>query len=182
MDAVFHLFNTGDTTTQWIGVQRYLGYESSFCPFTRFDAWVNGEHVTFTRALNSSLRRDPYAGFPNNETPEWMIYQVTFPGHADTTIRIKYEAHLEHINGDGVYFYENSRHWMGKIGKVVFTMEASEIGGVGKGRGGVPSGFSLRSLSDNLVRFEARNVMPGPRDFSVFSHKPYPKARPESAR
>ena len=62
VDATFHLFNTGETVTEWVGFPKRRiklivdGLDGLAQPdFVRFDTWVDGQHVEVTEL------RDPHA-------------------------------------------------------------------------------------------------------------------------
>lgn len=136
VEALFQLFNTGQTITQWVGLHRFCHECTFFSTFYDFKAEVDGRPVTFT-AMN----------------PLWMVGQVTFPGGASTTIRIRYTARLRSDRNEGVYIVDNSRYWKGKIKKFFFTIDSSEICDTKRSGGG-------RALTNSLRRTERVNFKP----------------------
>ncbi|MFH1117106.1 MAG: hypothetical protein V1792_24575 [Pseudomonadota bacterium] len=121
VDAVFHLFNTGRTTSEWVGFPK-PGYVSvgplsvEPLPFIRFNAWVDDMKIEFKEdggdASNAGIVRralDAYSSAKNflglsrpsvHETLSqnglrvaWLVHHVEFSGHTRTTIRISYEGH-----------------------------------------------------------------------------------------
>lgn len=173
VDAVFRLFNTGETITQWVGVPRYL--MPYFTPFVKFTAWVGDRNISFSEAREAGYRayysvpkpRDPGARDPRDRSPEWMVAQVTFPGHSGITIRIKYEAPFEKRNM-GFYIYEYSRFWKDRIGKLVFTIDTTEICETHEAT--IPSltGPGVRALTRNLLRDELKNYKPSEWNLFMF--------------
>ena len=102
VDAIFHLFNTGETVTEWVGFpKRRVKFTGSWLPqpdFVRFDTWVDGRHVEVTElrdaaayesfwevlaSLHYRLNRliNLYAPLGHMRN-EWMGQRVTFPRHA----------------------------------------------------------------------------------------------------
>jgi hypothetical protein len=136
VEAVFKLFNTGETTTQWVGLHRYCDECSFISTFYDFKAEVDCQPVTFTV-----------------RNPLWMVGQVTFPGGSSTTIRIRYAARLSRDRNEGVYIVDNSRYWKGKIRKFSFTIDSSEICDTRQSDGG-------RALTKSLRRTESVNFKP----------------------
>jgi hypothetical protein len=107
--------------------------------FLRFDAWVDGRKTDFEEELDFLTKSNTPFPEPNprarirTET-RWMVQRVVFPENAPTTIRIRYEAPYDWPrNADllfqfGKYHYGMSRHWAGKIAKVVFIVDSTDYG------------------------------------------------------
>ena len=151
VDAVYHMANTGESTTEWVGFPKGregdLSKGEEYPDFIQFHAWIDGKKVPFSQGGK-----------------QWVAGKVTFPGHATTIIRITYEAkypltlrkgwgYVEYIVGTGSF-------WKGRIGRAIFTVDGSEIGGT---RGfdatlKVPHCHKLRS--ENVIRIDVSNFKP----------------------
>lgn len=175
VDAVFRLFNTGKTTTEWVGLPyRGWGYDTDISGnwgFLRFDAWADGRKVEFSPAHEV----DGIAGlFPLRLPPDslskltfvWMIRQITFPGHARKTIRVRYEApyiRYEKSGGHGQvdYLHGSSSLWKGTIGKAIFIVDCTDVGGTKNiAVRAYGSGSGPHLLSDNVWKYEGRDIKP----------------------
>jgi hypothetical protein len=142
VEAVFKLFNTGETTTQWVGLHSCDG--CSFIPaFQDFKAEVDGRPVSFTA-----------------KNPVWMVGQVTFPGGASTTIRVRYTAQLNSIRNEGFYNDGNSRYWKDKIKKFVLTVDSSEIRDTKRTEVNFRLGAGPRALTKSVRRYELQDFKP----------------------
>ncbi|MEW6351608.1 MAG: ankyrin repeat domain-containing protein [Thermodesulfobacteriota bacterium] len=121
VDAVYHLFNAGETATVMVAVPKEVwgrvydtfrdntvyGRKSLRNPdrdFPRFDVWVNGRKTEFEEVCD--LSSGPLAriferyirglwsrgwGAPTR----WMTGKVTFAGETVTTIRVRYQAFMQ---------------------------------------------------------------------------------------
>ncbi|MFH1115320.1 MAG: hypothetical protein V1792_15525 [Pseudomonadota bacterium] len=153
VDAVFQMVNSGETSTEWVGFPKgdelpetggRPGFGSSTLPdFSLFRAWVDGKEIKFSK-----------------EGDRWLAGQVTFPGHATTTIRIVYEAdyyrgdHLTYITGTG-------SHWKESIRKAAFTVDGSAIGGSKPFWAGLSDRPKIhRLISEKAVRIEVEDYEP----------------------
>jgi hypothetical protein len=65
-----------------------------------------------------------------------MVSKITFPGHARTTIRVRYEAPYERYEAANCahlrwahYLYGSASLWKGDIGKASFIIDCTEVGG-----------------------------------------------------
>jgi hypothetical protein len=149
VEAVFQLFNTGETITQWVGLHKYCEDCSFMTPFYDFKVEVDGRPATFST---------------RNEL--WMLGQVTFPGGASTTIRIRYAARFNPRGpgrNEGFYNLANSGYWKDKIKKVAVTLDSSEI--CETKRTEVLFGLSsgARALTKRVGRHELKDFKPTPR-------------------
>jgi hypothetical protein len=151
--AVYHMVNSGEATTEWVGFPRGLEkerWEMEFPEFIQFHAWVDGKKVAFSK-----------------EGKQWLAGQVTFPGHATTVIRVMYEAHYsERYAWQGItyadYIVGTGSLWRGSIGRAIFTVDASEMGGT-KGLYIELKAPQCRKLrSDKVVRFDVKDFKPDP--------------------
>ncbi|MFC1836042.1 hypothetical protein ACFL2Q_15200 [Thermodesulfobacteriota bacterium] len=127
VDAVFHLFNTGDRTTEWLGFPknavkriRQRGVIELVPDFLKFGVTVNGRNVPFKeeRSLaNDDKDSRARAPFHPGKYTGWVVGRATFAGYAETTIRVKYQAHYDY-HGYGCssasYIYGTGRHGTGK--------------------------------------------------------------------
>ncbi|MFH1117872.1 MAG: ankyrin repeat domain-containing protein [Pseudomonadota bacterium] len=180
VDAVYCFFNTGETTTEWVGFPK----QGNTCrdgrlldpAFMRFDTWIDGRKVVFSDESGLVRRiRDFFLGrklpkppsepkAPNNTYEGRLAKQVTFPGHAHTTIRLSYEdGYVSYgpppITGGGAdYIVGTASFWKDTIRHFGFTVDASGVGGTSH-LGGV-FGAWLSRITEDSVRCEARNYKP----------------------
>ncbi|MFC1835576.1 hypothetical protein ACFL2Q_12695 [Thermodesulfobacteriota bacterium] len=121
VDAVYHLFNTGQSIIQWTGFPMDIVFRGIPFPtssFSRFEAWINGRQVEFTEQLDFSKQTQRLMTrffsalsrwFPNSKRSDriidlgrlagplkkerrWLVHRVRFPAQSGTTIRVRYEA------------------------------------------------------------------------------------------
>jgi len=150
VDSSFRLFNTGETALMRVGAPKHgigvpsiLAGNQGFRDFTRFGGWVNdrGHHFFPMRYFfqDRGYFYYPFPGegvrsdfFPGQELMEeetiWMMTEVRFPGHALTTIRIKYAAHYVHTkSGHSLdyadYYFGPGVDWKGKIQEIKLVIE-----------------------------------------------------------
>lgn len=151
VEGVYHMVNSGETTTEWVGFpkNRHEMHEGiSYQDFVQFEVWVDGKSVPFSR-----------------EGRQWRAGQVTFPGHATTIIRVMYEVNY-HVSfvadapSIAEYIVGTGSLWKDNIGKAVFTVDASEIGGTKNfdAQLKIPQSHKLRS--EQAVRFDATDFKP----------------------
>ncbi|MEW6351666.1 MAG: ankyrin repeat domain-containing protein [Thermodesulfobacteriota bacterium] len=121
VDAVYHLFNTGQPATVMVAVPKEVRgntefdtlrgnvYETSSAPwpvrdFPRFDAWVNGRKTEFEEVcdLSSETRARIFGRHPRRFShwgervpTRWMTEKVTFAGKTVTTIRVRYAGFMQ---------------------------------------------------------------------------------------
>ena len=163
VDALFVFSNSGETITQWVGFPK--GYDHAqlgsqafagagrngtkrrLPDFIQFHAWVDGKPAYFSP-----------------EGIRWLARQVTFPGHAKTTIRVVYEA--DYYRGSyATYIISTGAPWKDTIARAAFTVDGAAIGGAKKFSARLEiSGQSAKLVSDKAERFETRNYEPGPKD------------------
>lgn len=202
VDAVFHLFNTGETMTQWVGFPKWVVTDNgshTLSSFIRFDAWVNGRKAKFTEEQDLSQETQIGVGPPPSllkrrsmkqhylhEERRWLIHQVTFPGHTPTTIRVTYEAPYYYDGAKAIYLYGTGSFWKGNIGKAVFIVDSGEVGGTenisisfeeARRTKAMSQNIRVRpwSISRNVVRFELRDFEPDPE--ARFVVRPYPSRK-----
>ncbi|MFH0821345.1 MAG: hypothetical protein V2B18_01240 [Pseudomonadota bacterium] len=148
VEAVFHFSNSGDTTTEWVGFPK--GDRSSEPTpqdrpdFVRFHAWVDGKAAPFSK-----------------EDDRWVARQVTFPGHAVTTIRIVYEADY-HRGEYARYIVGTGSLWKDSIGRAAFTVDGSAIGGTDRFSAGLPTRQVDELRTEQAVRLEVKDYEPEP--------------------
>jgi hypothetical protein len=181
VDAVFHLFNTGERVTEWVGFpkRRVKLMPQGLTPrdFVRFDTWVDGRHVEVSElreaqahvslwedlvSLRYRLERLIYL-FPGHGPMrnEWMGHRVTFPPHTKTSIRTIYEA--EYANAGGaLYIFGTGRYWKDGIGEATFVIDCTDVGGTGKVDVHFPVAPGPKILSENLITFDVRKLKPPP--------------------
>ena len=174
-----HLFNSGETTTERVGfpkraMGRPPGPFGRLSEFIRFEVLANGNKIPVTE------ERDQKSGLPDPQGrlrqqlvkhSSWLVGKVMFPARTGMTIRASYETNYQNC-GFGCYhasyIYGTARHWKDNIGKAVFIIDATEKGGIER----ITPRFSLTStqrssirrrlISENLVRYEIRDIEPLP--------------------
>lgn len=190
VDAVFHLFNTGETTTQWTGFPKWAASRTGVFPtFMRFAASVNGTEMPFDeewdpsggksryRSLSVAEKRNLSAEAPKKER-QWLVSRITFPGRAKTTILVTYEAPYQWRGSFASYVYGTGALWKDTIGKAVFMVNATEVGGIAKistsfHDGSVQVKYARRPISDNVVKYELTDFEPHP-EARFYVKKPQP--------
>lgn len=176
-DAVFHLFNTGDTSSIMVGIPKYgiirdYGEHPKLCEFLRFSAWVDGREAEFSEV--GHFMSDPdampiWGPFDLIGRPErrWMVKEISFRTEKTTVIRVKYEAKYHAYvpkSGDmtphdiGLFFCSAARYWKGTIRKAAFVVDESDIGSEGLIINAVSS--SPRHITGHVQRYEMRNYVP----------------------
>jgi hypothetical protein len=200
VDAVFHLFNTGETTSERIGFPkratgRQPGPLGGLLDFIRFQVSVNNQDVPFAeepdliRSMKKSVAKlRALCGRPPHpaENSDWLMGQAAFPGHAMTTIRVSYEADYRYSRfdcGGAGYVYGTGRYWKDRIGKASFTIDCTEKGGADL----VTVEFFFpdtqshlirrKSISENVVRYEIKDFEPDPRGGLSIRFRPRREAR-----
>lgn len=149
VDAEFIFYNTGETVTKLVGFPRrnYLTtrpYEGR-TNYMRFETWVNGKKakiinsypddkpMTASEFMDKSRKGTLKKGatFPSREIKLWIVRRVKFPGHAYTKIRTKYQSRYFDVEGKvrAIYIVGTGRHWKDRIGKAVFIIDCSAVGG-----------------------------------------------------
>ncbi|MFH1115946.1 MAG: hypothetical protein V1792_18700 [Pseudomonadota bacterium] len=180
VDAIFHLFNAGETVTEWVGFpkRRVKLIPQGLTPpdFVRFDTWVDGRHVEVSELRDAqahvslwehlvSLRyrvdRLIYL-FPGHGPMrnEWMGHRVTFARHAKTTIRTIYEA--EYGYRKAFYIFGTGRYWKDGIGKATFVIDCTDVGGTRKVDVCFPVAPGPKILSENVISFNVKKLKPPP--------------------
>ncbi len=195
VDAVFHLFNTGETVTEWVGFpKRRVKLTGGWLQqpnFVRFDTWVDGRHVEVSElrdgranvslwenlvSLSYRLGQLIYR-FPPLEPMrnEWIEQRVTFPRHARTTIRTIYEAEYSYpvLPRGAFYIFGTGRYWKDGIGEATFVIDCTDVGGTGK----VDVDFRVapgpKIISENVITFDARRLKPAPdAQLYIYVHVP----------
>jgi hypothetical protein len=143
-DAVFKLFNTGDTVNVPVGFpkngygrMRYDYVEEDrppeFRDFIRFQGWVNGRPVNFTgHSLFTGETGNMFPESYEKKTTKWIVKDITFRAHSFTVIRVQYEAPYGRstfsVRNRAVTFYlSTGRNWKGNIGKIEFLIDDREL-------------------------------------------------------
>lgn len=187
VDATFLFFNTGATTTEWVGFPKRgsLTTKSSYWPpsaeseFIRFETWLDGKKVNVLhepdtdaeqsvtgRLLATFYRFQVAVGLRSPHLPirteRWLVHRIRFRGHTRTSIRTRYEAlYASSFHSTTAYYVLGTgRHWKDSIGKAVVTIDALDVGGAGNIQINAPVACGPRVLSDTFVRIEIRNAEP----------------------
>ncbi|MEW6349383.1 MAG: hypothetical protein AB1646_10000 [Thermodesulfobacteriota bacterium] len=158
VEGVYHMFNSGEATTEWVdfpkGREREMPDGWDYPNFIQFHAWVDGKKVPFTK-----------------DRREWLAGQVTFPGHATTIIRVVYEVNYPVVavyGGDyAEYIVGTGSLWKDSIGKALFTVDGSEIGGTEYFDAELKAPRSHKLRSEHVVRIEVSDFKPQ-RDATLF--------------
>jgi hypothetical protein len=181
VNAVFHLFNTGTTTKEWVGVPKHGkvnepardGSPPKVRDFIRFDSWVDGRKAVFPEERD--FLRGPVRLYPKRnpgtipmEETKWMVKQVTFSARAVTIIRIRYEAQYydfigSRANDFAYYFFGTSLYWKGNIRKAIFTVDSADTCGRTIGmrfHADLGGRIVRKKITKNIQRFEVRNFAP----------------------
>ena len=185
VDAVFHMVNSGETATEWVGFPKQgRGLTPALDDvedYLQFGVWVDGQQTRFSEkrevGVLSYFLKGWYAIALNRprgfvEDFRWMIGKIRFPGNKKTIIRVNYEANYDQYGmgpSKAAYIYGTGRYWKGTIGKASFVIDGSAIGGVDHftisliGSGGTYVS-NQRRISKYIVRHEMRNLEPNPHD------------------
>jgi hypothetical protein len=181
VDAVFNLFNTGETTTEWTGFPKCVAPRDASYPI-RFEGWVNGKQVEFSDARDLSRSTKPPWNLSNEEKPsvasrpimeehQWLVSQIEFAGRAVTTIRVIYEApYYGKDFAQAYYIYGTGCLWKDNIGEAVFIVDSTEVGGTDK----ISTSFENRFRS--MPTPVARPIMTNVLRYEIRDFKPYPEA------
>lgn len=186
VDAVFHFFNTADTTTEWVGFPKRLsGYLSDFHnipEFIKFETWVEGQKVAVSEepdissimaphktlgALLKALKK-PQSSSLLVKDFRWLVKRVRFPGHTTVTTRIRYEAPYSATAEvrRAFYVYGTGSYWKGNIGRATFTIDSTAIGGSQPIRADFSHGdinrISEPEVSGKVMKFELKDFKPKP--------------------
>jgi len=174
VDVVFNLFNTGDTTTEWTGFPKWVASRVNLYPtFIKVEGAVNGRQIKFdeewdlsgSTRLRSGMSHEEFfhlAHRPMKEERQWLVSRVTFPGHAGTTICVTYEAPYSYASRhyrEASYIYGTGSLWKDNIGKAVFIVDSTEVGGTEK-ISTYLEGLAPRPISKNVLRYELRDFKP----------------------
>jgi hypothetical protein len=156
VEASFRLVNTGPTVTQWIGIWKYIKERHILegQPIA-FDGWIDGTKVAFAPAHYAPTESGWVAEIQEYPGPRWMVREVTFPGHAATTIRVRYD-----IQGLGSVAYEHSRYWKGNIRKAAFTIDRTNEPRTWRYSIIFPSCPGPRMITDDLEKYELQDSKP----------------------
>lgn len=175
VDAAFRLYNSGETSTEWIGfpknaMGRQPGPKGRLSDFIRFEVSVNDRTVPFKegRDIMGEARNPLDKGSARlRRESSWLVGQATFPGHALTPINVRYEARYDPCGMNcarAEYIYGTGGYWKDGIGKASFIVDSSEQGGVDGVRVGFATPVRRYQISANVVRYEFRDLRPDPLD------------------
>ncbi len=173
MDALFQFYNTGEATNEWVG----FPWRGNVCANGRlldpavllFDTWIDGRKVKVDEESDLLPSSEFFhgvsppwirCGYPRHYTYDrWLMTKVTFPGHSRTTIRVSYED----TYGFGITSLqqEATSYWKDRIRHLIFTVDASGIGGT-TSLFSTLGGEGLCRITQNLVRHEMQEFKPSP--------------------
>jgi hypothetical protein len=179
VDAEFVFYNTGETVTELVGFPtvNYLTIQPREGPtnYMRFETWVNDEK---TEILNSDPDNKPMTSedsylnpekgttFPSREIDLWLVHRVKFPGHAYTKMRTKYESLYffpKFGPKEAIYIVGTGRQWKDRIGKALFIVDSSGVGGAENVKSHLSMAPGPRLISGGLLVHEIRDIKPEPR-------------------
>lgn len=160
VDALFHFYNSGDSTTTLVGfpiegTTRYL--ELAKKEVFAFHTYVNGKEVA-TKDVDLDKSDDELRDFSYKY---FKIKEVTFPAHSTTTTRVEYSApygkFIPAINWLQ-YDYSTGASWKGPIHLAVFRVDFSEdLLGLELQ---VPDPIKITKRSSGTVEFVLQDVKP----------------------
>lgn len=140
VDAVFHFYNTGDRTTQWVGFPKPrsgladdVTHELDKFKFSVFEAWVNGRKVDISEERDDADVAEAITTRHRPDSrPGSRVKEITFLGHTATTVRVRYVAGYIRSAAANLASYgiESGRHWKAPIRKVVVVIDSSRVGGI----------------------------------------------------
>ncbi|MEW6532528.1 MAG: ankyrin repeat domain-containing protein [Thermodesulfobacteriota bacterium] len=179
VDALFHLSNTGETTTEWIGfpknsMGRQPGPLGKVSDFIRFEVSVNDKIVPFTEERELFKKVDTFLKQLRSQRAKhsgWMMGRATFPGHATTTIRVRYESSYDNCGmgcSKANYIYGTGGYWKDSIRRATFIVDSTERGGAEHSHPGFSQSetdryaIHRRLISDNIEKYEIRDFEPNP--------------------
>jgi hypothetical protein len=178
VEAVFHLFNTGATTTEWTGFpKRMRSRGADFRDFIRYECWLNERPIQFKQEEDRSAGREHRTETPSEswlderqiiEIRYWFVTRVTFPKDEKTTIRVRYEA--PYVGWGASYIVGTGSLWKDNISEAVFIIDGTEVGGIAEFSCGFPKTPQEPSLKEgNVVKYELKDFKPHPEEHLVIS-------------
>lgn len=185
VDAVFHLSNKGETTTEWIGFPKNAmgprrGPVDKVMDFIRFEVSVNGENTPFGEASDFIKGAQSTPEKPrlwSAEHSSWLVGQAVLPGHAITTIRLSYETSYNsggRAGHEAFYIYGTGGYWKDSIGKATFIVDSAQRGGVDRAEAVFSTSEATRYMihrwliSEYVAKYEIRDFEPHPQGALTF--------------
>ena len=134
--------------------------------FIQFDTWVDGRKVEISEESDATNDILPIALPQRLENlHSWMVTKVKFRPRKRTTIRVSYTS-AYNFRRDKVlaeYVYGTGSYWKSPIGRAVFTIDGSEIGGRKSFDLHIRATFAARRLdTEKTGRYEIRDFEPEP--------------------
>ncbi len=204
VDVVFNMFNTGETRTELTGFPKCVMSGDHFPSFLKFEGWVNGVSTEFKDEEDRVAEGD----IPGAKTfrdsfllrtwkhpkdyLKWLVSDITFPGHATTAIRIRYQADYCNESCEAAYLLGTGSLWKDNIGKAVFIIDSTEVGGPEKILTYFAQGSreeliaekaieAPKTILKNVARYEIRDFKPDPKAYVRIKlcddfHRRYAKA------
>ena len=178
VDASFCFINTGATTTELIGFPK-TGYGDYPGPddISSFHAWADGRMLPLLQPDAFAKQRGNSPAHPaypfSFSDSKWIVTRATFSGQGKTTLRARYEASYRRAGGNSIarYTIGTGRFWKGKIGKAVFIIDCSRVGGAKQALAEIPTNPGARLLGDNVVTYTMVNFEPAPHEeLTIWSH------------
>jgi hypothetical protein len=188
VDVVFNLFNEGENTTEhicfpkWVATRAEVERVEPFPTFINFEGSVKGERITFNEEWDHQMAGN-HRSSPWKEGRQWLVSRITFPGNANTTIRVKYEAPYYGRTREASYIYGTGSLWKSNVGKAVFIVDATELGGAAKisthfekeseGKQGPDDvRYVSTTVEPNILRYEITDFEPYQAYLRIDTHKP----------
>jgi hypothetical protein len=164
VDAVFQLFNTGQAATEWVGFPKTgMAVLREVIDFIKFEGWVDGQKAPFLEEGHLFRKQGPFFTRVTSVgvwESRWMVTQLTFPAHAKRTIHVRYEAKYA-ADRFAVYHYGTGRYWKGNIGRAVFIVDSTDIGGIKNAPVHFRASRGSRMIAENVVMYELSDFKPG---------------------
>lgn len=185
VDAEFIFYNTGETVTKLVGFPQanYVTVREYKRPtnYMGLETWINGKKAKITnrgpdskpmtgaefydKCRKGTIKKG--ARFPSREIKLWLVCSVTFPGHAFTKMRTKYQSRYFVTMFGQVrarYIVGTGRHWKDRIGRAVFIIDPSGVGGQKNVKIGIQKAPGPWLNSGGVLIREITNFEPEPRE------------------
>jgi hypothetical protein len=160
IDAISRFFNSGDSVSQWVGFPKPVSGpvegDPAFC-FISFEAWVDDRKLTTAEDehLQDTFSEKCRASAPGTSSPNsgFLAANITFPGHAETMIRVRYRAPYTRSAGANLMFYAiYGERWEGKMRKAIVVIDSSRVGGNKKLSTSLWPSRQPNSIGETLVK------------------------------
>ena len=115
---------------------------------------------------------------------QWVVSRITYPGHAKTTIHIRYEAPYAYEGSFGTcvrLLYGTGNLWKGNLGKAIFIVDSTELEETANICSHTSQAYwTERPLAEKVVKYELKDFKPslGALFRVCFPRKPCPPPMP----